>query len=265
MTRRFEGRVALITGAGSVGSGVGNGKAVAMLLARQGAAVFACDNREDALDETIRLVREEGGNIDGIAADVTHSASVRTLVDACVDAHGRIDVLYNNVGGSAPGGPAEMDEEMWHAQVYHNLHHVYYMCHRVLPIMEAQGTGTVVNVASVAAYRHFGHSHVAYAATKAAVIQFTRHMAVQYAPKGVRCNTVVPGLMHTPLVEARLIKQRGAASAEDIIAERNAKVPMGHMGDAWDVAHAVAFLASDEARYITGTEIVVDGGLIAKG
>jgi NAD(P)-dependent dehydrogenase (short-subunit alcohol dehydrogenase family) len=264
MAGRVQDKVALVTGAGSVGPGWGNGKASAALLAREGATVFAADINEDAVMETKRLIEEEGGTCHAHVGDVSKSETVAEMVSACTSAFGRIDILHNNVGGSAPGGPVEMPEDVWDRQMDHNLKHVYLVCKAVLPIMETQGKGAIVNMSSVAALSYTGAHHIAYDATKAAIIRFSQSVAIQYADKGVRCNTVIPGQMHTPLVEFRLAGDRAGGDVERIIRERNERVPMGHMGDAWDVAYAVLYLASDEAKYVTGTEILVDGGLTLK-
>lgn len=260
---RLDNRVAVVTGAGSVGPGWGNGKATATLLARQGARLFAIDNREDAVRETQKIIEGEGGSCITHVCDMTDTAAVKDAFATCVQRLGRLDILVNNVGGSAPGTPVTMTEEVWHTQIEHNLTTTFLGCKHALPVMEAQGKGAIVNISSVAAVRdHVGRSHVGYAASKAGVIALTRSTALAYAKKGIRVNTVLPGLMHTPLVEARLARQIGGNDAAALIADRHARVPMGHMGDAWDVAHAVLFLVSDEARFITGTEIVVDGGMI---
>lgn len=264
MAGRVQDKVALVTGAGSVGPGYGNGKASAVLLAREGASVFAVDINDDAVMETKHLIEEEGGTCQAYVGDVSKSATVAEMIGACTGAFGRIDILHNNVGGSAPGGPVEMPEEVWDRQMDHNLKHVYLVCKAVLPIMEAQGKGAIVNMSSVAALSYTGAHHIAYDATKAAIIRFSQAVAMQYADKGIRCNTVIPGQMHTPLVEARLAGDRAGGDVERIIRERNERVPMGHMGDAWDVAYAVLYLASDEAKYVTGTQILVDGGLTLK-
>ena len=260
---RLRGRAAMVLGAGSVAPGWGNGKAISVLFAREGARVFAVDRVLAAARETAALVTGEGGEAAPHAADVTDGAAVAAAVAACLEAFGRIDVLVNNVGGSAPGGPVEMDEAVWDSQMESNLRYVYLSCKHVLPVMERQGGGVVVNVASIAGLRHIGHDMAAYAASKAGLIQFTRVTAVSYAARGVRLNTVVPGLMHTPLVAHRLAGERGGGDAAALVAARNRQPPMGRMGDAWDVAHAALFLASDESKYVTGTEIVVDGGLTA--
>jgi len=263
MDDRFTGKVALVLGAGSVGPGWGNGKATAVLLAREGARVFGVDRDADALDETRRAIEAEGGEFVCHVADITRPDEIDRLVEACLERFERIDVLVNNVGGSAPGDPVSMTEEVWARQLDHNLSYVFYSCKRVIPVMVRQGGGAIVNLASIAALRFFGPDVVAYAASKAGLIQFSRVTAVKYAAQNVRINTVIPGLMHTPLVEARLVKERSDGDADALIAARHRQVPMGRMGDAWDVANAVLFLASDQARYVTATELVVDGGLSA--
>jgi NAD(P)-dependent dehydrogenase (short-subunit alcohol dehydrogenase family) len=260
----MAGKVAIVTGAGSVGPGWGNGKATATLLARQGASVFLVDVAMDAVAETQGIITGDGGTCAVHHADMMLAGDVAAMVQACVDRFGRVDILVNNVGGSAPGDPVSMTEEVWDRQIDFNLKTAFLGCKYALPVMVAQGKGAIVNVSSVAGLRNdfsSGRVHVGYAASKAGVIQLSRSTAVAYARKGIRVNTVVPGLMHTPLVETRLAKTVAGNDAAALIAARNAVVPMGHMGDAWDVAHAVLFLASDEARYITGTEIIVDGGI----
>jgi NAD(P)-dependent dehydrogenase (short-subunit alcohol dehydrogenase family) len=186
------------------------------------------------------------------------------MVADAVSSFGRIDVLVNNVGGSAAGGPVEMSEDVFDAQVDLNLKSVFLACKHVLPVMAGQGSGAIVNVASTSGLRWTGAAQVAYAATKAAVIQFSRVVAVEYANRGVRVNCVVPGQLHTPMVEARLAAQRAGGDVEALLAQRLARIPQGFMGDGRDTAAAVLFLASDEARCITGTEIVVDGGMTAR-
>jgi NAD(P)-dependent dehydrogenase (short-subunit alcohol dehydrogenase family) len=259
---RLDGKVAIVTGCGSEGPDWGNGKAIAVLLARQGAKVAGLDLQADAADATRRLIESEGGTCFTLAGDVTSADDVQALVDAAVERWGQIDVLVNNVGRSVPGGPAELDEAAWREQIDVNLTGAYLMCHAVLPIMERQGSGAVVNVASVAGLRYIGKPQVAYAAAKAGLLQFTRTTAVIYASRGVRLNSVVPGLMLTPLVK-RLADLYADGDLEGFSARREQQVPMGRMGAAWDVANAVLFLASDEARYVTATELVVDGGLTA--
>ena len=258
-------KIALVAGAGSVGPGWGNGKATAVLLARQGAKIFAIDANESAAIETRDLIQEEGGECVIARCDMTRSADVKAAVDACVETYGAIDILVNNVGGSAAGDPVSMTEEVWDAQLELNLKTAFLGCKHVLPIMERQQTGAIVNISSIAGLRQHvaGRVNVAYSAAKMGLVGFSQSVALKYVKKGIRCNTVVIGVMHTPLVEQRLVKQLGASDAASLIAQRHAQVPMGRMGDAWDAAHAVLFLVSDEARYITGTEIIVDGGISA--
>lgn len=259
---RLDGKVALVTGCGTVGEGWGNGKAIAVLLARQGASIFGCDLNLEAAQQTRELIQAEGGACEVRTCDVTNSAEVKALVDACMARFGRIDILINNVGRSEPGDPVAMDEAVWDEQMDVNVKSAFLTCKHVLPIMERQGGGSVVNISSIAGLRYVGKPQVAYAAGKAALMQMTQTTAVIYAPKGIRLNSVVPGLVFTPLVK-RLADKYAKGDFEGFVAQRHKAVPMGRMGDAWDVAHAVLFLASDESRYITAQQIVVDGGITA--
>jgi NAD(P)-dependent dehydrogenase (short-subunit alcohol dehydrogenase family) len=264
MSGRLQDRVAIITGAGCVGSGWGNGRAAAVRFAEEGARIFAVDIDPSSVTETVDRVKEGGGEIAVHQCDVTDGASVGAMVKACLAHFGRVDILVNNVGGSAHGGPVEMSEEVWDAQVDYNLKSVFLTLKHVLPIMEQQECGAVVNVASSSGLRWTGAAQVGYAATKAGVIQMSRVVAVQYASKGIRVNTVIPGQLHTPMVEARLAKQRAGGDVEALLASRVERIPLGFMGDGRDTANAALFLASDEARFITGAEIVVDGGMTVR-
>lgn len=257
---RLDGKIVLVTGCGSIGPGWGNGKAISVLFARQGARVFGIDMNFDAAKETCGIVEGEGGEMAIAAGDVTSAADTAAIVQACLARFGRIDVLVNNVGRSEPGDPATMAEDVFDAQLDVNLKSAFLMLKQVLPVMEAQGSGAVVNISSVAGLRYVGKPQVAYAAGKAALMQMTKTTAVIYAPKGVRLNCVIPGLIHTPLV-TRLADKYAEGRYDEFVAIRNAQVPMGRMGDGWDVAHAALFLAADESRYVTGTELLVDGGL----
>ena len=264
MPARLKGKVALITGAGSVGPGWGNGRAMTIRFAQEGAQVFATDIDETRLDETLSYAGDEKANIQKGFVDVMQSSSIEKMVQECLQRFGRIDILVNNVGGSAKGGPVEMTEEVWDTQVDYNLKSVFLTCKYVLPGMIQQGSGAIINMASTSGMRWTGSAQIAYAATKAGIIQFSKVLAVQYAKQNIRVNTIVPGQLHTPMVETRLAKQRTGGDIATILEQRQARIPLPFMGDGMDTANAAVFLASEEARFITGTEIVIDGGMSAK-
>jgi len=264
MSPRFENKVAIVTGAGCVGAGWGNGRAIAVRLAEEGAKVLAVDRDRARLEETLELAGQARASITPWLCDVTSNESVAAMAAACLDSYGTIDILVNNVGGSAAGGPVELAEETWNLQVDVNLKSVFLTCKHVLPTMVAKGAGSIVNISSTSGLRWTGSAQVAYAATKAGVIQMSRVIAVQHAAQGVRVNSVVPGQLHTPMVETRLAKQRAGGNVDALLAQRQKRIPLGFMGDGRDTASAVLFLASDEARFITGTELIVDGGMTAR-
>ena len=260
---KLNGKVVLITGLGQTSDeGWGIGAAIATLFARQGACIFGGNRTLSSAERTKKRIEEEGGVCDVVETNVTESASVNHLVDQCMQKHGRIDILINNVGRSEPGCPASMSHDVWNAQIDLNLNSLYLTCHYGLPIMEQQTSGgAVVNVASIAGLRYIGKPQIAYSATKAAITQFTKATAVIYAPKRVRLNTVVPGLIFTPYTKALAKRYAPGGEEEEYMTTRDAQVPMGRMGNAWDVANTALFLASGEAMYITGQKIVVDGGI----
>jgi NAD(P)-dependent dehydrogenase (short-subunit alcohol dehydrogenase family) len=265
MAGRLEDKVALITGVGSIGPGWGNGKATAVLFAREGAKVFGVDLNPDAANETRGIIEGEGGVCATHPADVSKAESVQAMVEACMAAFGRIDVLVNNVGIARTGGIAATEEADWDLVTEVNQKSVYLTCKHVVPIMERHGGGAIVNIASIAAHRWTGISYASYYATKGAVVSLSRAIALELATKGIRCNSVSPGLMDTPMVRYGLTGAYGQdGDVDNLIRVRTAQCPMGHMGSGWDTAHAVLFLASDEARYITGIDLIVDGGLTAK-
>lgn len=264
MGNRLQDKVALVIGAGSIGPGWGNGKAAAVLFAREGAKVFAVDINEAAAAETCSIIEEEGGTAIPWTADASRSDQVEALVQACIDEFARIDVLQNNVGIVSLGGPVELDEAEWDRVLDINLKSFYLTCKYVLPHMERQGAGSIVNISSVTSIRWLGIPYLTYSATKAAINQLTQAVALQYAPKGIRCNAVLPGLMATPMTRIGLPGAYAEGDSEQMDEIRAAQCPTGRMGDAWDVAYASLFLASDEARYITGHPLVVDGGLTCK-
>ena len=264
MGERVEGKVAVVTGAGSSGPGWGNGKAAAVLYAREGARVMCLDVRREAAEETAAIIRGEGGVAEARVVDVARSDEVAAAIAQTLTAFGRLDILHNNVGIVALGGPVELDETEWDRVTEVNLKSVYLTCRHALPVMERQGRGAIVNISSIAGIRHTGVDYIAYSTTKGAIIPFTRAIALHYARKGIRANCILPGLMNTPMIRTGLPSVYAQGDVERMVAVRDAQCPMGHMGDAWDVAYAALFLASDEAKYVTGAELVVDGGITCK-
>lgn len=259
---RLDSKVALVTGCGSIGPGWGNGKAIAILLARHGAKIFGLDRNAEAATVTRDLITDEGFEAEVRACDVTDSTAVEQAVRACIQRFGRIDILINNVGQSLPGDPITLSEEDFDQQIGVNLKSAFLCCKHVMPHMEQQGCGSIVNIASVAGMRYVGKPQIGYSAGKAALMQMSKATAVIYAPKGIRLNSIAPGVMDTPLVH-RLAEKYAGGDYDGFVSQRHAQVPMGRMGDAWDVAYAALYLASDASRYVTGTEIVVDGGMSA--
>jgi NAD(P)-dependent dehydrogenase (short-subunit alcohol dehydrogenase family) len=259
MGERLRGKVAIITGAGSSGSGIGNGKAAAILFAREGALVMAVDNNLEAAKETMRLINEEGGDCTVFQADVSKSADCKSMIENCVQTFDRIDILHNNVGIVSRYGIVETSEEQWDKVMDVNLKSMFLTCKYALPYMEKQGNGAIVNISSMSAIR-VPRPSVAYAVSKAGVVALTREIAVQYATKGIRANAILPGLMKTPIVES-MAKLYYQGDLEELWKQRDAKCPTGKQGDAWDTAYAALFLASDEAKYITGAALLVDGGI----
>jgi NAD(P)-dependent dehydrogenase (short-subunit alcohol dehydrogenase family) len=264
MGERVKDKVAIVTGAGSIGPGWGNGKAAAVLYAREGASVFAVDVNQAAAEETRAIIAGEDGECTAHVTDVTDSNAVGDLVTACIARYGRIDILHNNVGIVEVGGPVELGEEEWDRLLTVNLKSMYLTCKHVLPIMEAQGSGAIVNISSFASIRYIGYPCVSYAASKGGVNQLTQNIAVQYAAKGIRANCVLPGLMNTPMIVKPLKDAYGEGGYDEMVRKRDDQCPMGRMGTAWEVAYAALFLASDEASYISGVNLLVDGALSAK-
>ena len=255
---RLENRVALVFGAGSSGPGWSNGKAAAVAYGREGARVVAIDVSAEAAEETAARVTEESGDALAVAADATDLAAVEAAVATALDRFGRIDILHNNVGVVLHGGPPDLDEAAFQKNLDVNLGSVFRTAKAVLPHFIAARRGVIVNISSIAATRWTGYPYFAYYAAKAAVNQATVALALQYAPYGIRANCIMPGLIDTPLIYRQIASQY--ASAEEMVAARARAVPLGRMGSAWDVANAAVFLASDEAGFITGVCLPVDGG-----
>lgn len=264
---RLQDRIAVVVGAGQApGEGVGNGRATALTFAREGATVVCVDRDLAAAQETLALIEEEGGAGLALAGDVTDEASIEDFVAAALDRHGRIDILHNNVGASIAVGDkplAETSEAGFDATMAVNLRGAVITCKHVVPGMQERGSGAIVNISSSAAVVT-NYPYVGYKAAKAGLVAFTEQLAMQVARYGVRVNCILPGLMDTPMAVDTRVRETGRSRAE-IVAERDARVPLkGGMGTGWDVANAALFLVSDEARFITGVTLPVDGGSAAK-
>ncbi len=266
---RMEGKVVLVIGAGSVLPGWGNGKAAAVLYAVEGAKVLVVDHRREAADETVGIIRKAKGTAESEAADATTEADVARIVKTCREKFGRIDVLHNNVGGSGTGRSLDdITLEDWNLTIARNLTSAMLSCREVVPVMVGQGRGAIVNVSSVSSIRHLGVPTAVYSAGKAGLNGFTQNIALNYAGKGVRANCVLPGYIDTPFIRRPIggkpnYERKGFKTAAEYSAARDKTIPMGRMGTGWDVAYASLFLASDEAAYVTGTTLVVDGGVTA--
>jgi NAD(P)-dependent dehydrogenase (short-subunit alcohol dehydrogenase family) len=266
MGDRLKGKVAIVAGAGSTpGETIGNGRATAVLFAREGAAVMLVDRDGDSAAETKRLIDDEGGRSFVFAGDVTEAEVCERMAAECLQRYGRVDVLHNNVGIGVLGGVVETAEAEWDRVLDVNLKTMFLTCKSVLPQMERQGSGAIVNISSMAAER-FSDAYPlsAYSASKAGVNALTRAIAMQYAAKGIRANAIMPGLIRTPMAVDEPARRYGL-DKEQFAALRDRAVPMKRMGEAWDVAHAALFLASDQAKYVTGVILPVDGGLSCKG
>lgn len=260
MCKRLKNKVAMVTGAGSVGPGWGNGKATAVLFAREGAKIFAVDINPVAVEETKAIIEQEGGQCTIHKADVSKADEVKVMVERCIETYGRIDILHNNVGIGELGGPVEATEESWDRVNAVNIKSMFLTCKYVLPHMVKQGSGVISNVSSVAAIRGAGPIYVSYSATKAAVNQLTQSVAIQYGKNNIRANCILPGLMDTPMIN-EFHKKYFGREADKGKENRAIGCPMGKMGDGWDTAYAALFLDSEEAKYITGAQLIVDGGL----
>lgn len=260
----LSGRSVFVAGGGSAGPGWSIGRASCVTYARLGARVCVADRDEASAAETTALIHAEGGEAVTLVGDVAMEADVQRLFAEARAAFGPIDVLHHNVGIGKTGGPMETgldDLERIHRV---NVGSLLLTTRQVLPEMAERGRGAIVAISSIAGMRYLGYPHLAYGVTKAAVEQFVRLLALQYAGTGIRANTVVPGLIDTPRIAHTVAKMFDADDLDAALAARARQVPNGRMGSAWDVAHACAFLVSDAAAYITGTEMLVDGGITAK-
>jgi NAD(P)-dependent dehydrogenase (short-subunit alcohol dehydrogenase family) len=266
---RMAEKVVLVMGGGSILPGWGNGKAAAVLYAAESGKVMVADARREAAEETAAMIRGAGGTVATASGDATAESDVARIVSECVTAFGRIDVLHNNVGGSGTGRSLDdITLEDWNATIARNLTAAMLSCRAVLPVMRRQGGGAIVNVSSVSSLRHLGIPTAVYSAGKAGLNAFTQNIALHHAKEGIRANCVLPGYIDTPFIRRPIGGQaaylrKGFKTDEEYSRARDAAIPMGRMGTGWDVAHAALFLASDDAAYITGTTLVVDGGVTA--
>lgn len=250
-SNRLADKVALVVGAGSSGPGWGNGKATAVALAREGAAVMCVDQHLERAQETASIIAGEQGRATAAEADATDASSLARVVEACLEEFGKIDVLDNNVGIHESSPFLETTEESWDRVMAVNLKSAFLSMKAVIPHMIAGGGGSIINIASIAGIRHLGLSYPSYYASKAGLLHLSRTTAIEFAGDGIRINCVLPGAMQTPMVAAAAQSFYGDVELDAIWARRNAEIPLGR-GEGWDVAAAVVYLASDDARYVTG-------------
>jgi NAD(P)-dependent dehydrogenase (short-subunit alcohol dehydrogenase family) len=270
MGNRLKGKIAIVTGAGTVPGPadrppIGNGKAVAIVFAREGAAIFAVDSRLDAAEETKRALEMEGGTCFAFQADISKAENCQAMAEACLNTYGAIDILHNNVGVGPrkAGGLLEAEEDDWDHVMSVNVKGIFHACRAVLPSMIRQGKGSVLNISSLAA-TVCPPKLLVYAVSKAAVNALTRCLASEFAERGIRVNCIMPGLIDSPAIYKEILPLYGG-DIEKMRAHRNEMVPMKHMGDPWDIAYASLFLVSDEAKFITGQVLSIDGGQLIRG
>jgi len=261
MEKLLDSKVALVMGAGSCGPGWGNGKAAAVAYAREGAKVVAVDMNLERAQETESIIVKEGGQCLSLAGDVSSEDDVRAIAHRAVGQWGRIDILHNNVGIAKLGDPVALDSADWDIVMDVNLKSAYLACKNILPYMLKQGGGVITNISSVASLRVLSGAMLTYNVSKAALNNLTQTVAIGYASKGIRANAILPGLMDTPMIYDVEEYVEMFGGREKFVASRHAMCPTGKMGDAWDVANAAVFLASDKAKYINGVILPVDGGL----
>jgi len=261
MAGRVQDKVAIVMGGGQTpGETIGNGRATALLLAREEATVVVVDRDLASAEETAALIRSEGGSASALAADIQFEAQCETVIGTVLKEHGRIDILHNNIGASLALGDApatSLTVEAFDQLVAVNLRGMWLTCKHAIPVMQAQRSGSIVNISSMAV--RSAYPYLGYKATKAAVVAMTENLAMANARFNIRANTILPGLMNTPMaIEARVA---AGTPREEVVAQRDSRVPLGRkMGSGWDVAYASLFLHSEEAKFITGVSLPVDGG-----
>lgn len=257
-------KVALVTGAGTLANGMGNGKATALRLAEAGATICAVDRNLEAAEETCRLIHEAGGQAIAVEADVTDEERVKTAIQTCIEAFGHIDILQNNVGILRTGGAIDTSVEDWNLLAEVNLKAVFLPTKSILPHFVERGAGVVTNVSSIAGRQYLGAPYIAYNTTKGAIVSYTRNLAAEMAPHGIRANAILPGFVDTPMARDSIIQNAENPDHIDwgeLDSQRAARIPLGRVGTPWDIANTAVYLASDLASYVTGTEIIVDGGV----
>lgn len=257
---RLAGKIAVVVGGGQqAGETIGNGRATAIRFAQEGATLLLADVDEASANETGLLIKEAGGTYSTVGADITKEADAKKVIDTCLERYGRIDILHNNVGRSRGDRPTyDLDVEMWDTLMDLNLKGTFMTCKHALPAMRAQDGGAIINVSSTSSINV--SPTVAYKTAKGAINALTTHMAIENAGRGVRVNAILPGLVDTPMAIERRAREMGVPR-DEVRAMRRLRVPLkSHQGTAWDVAHAAVFLASDEAQFITGLLMTVDGG-----
>jgi len=257
---RLQDKVAIVVGGGQTpGDTIGNGRATALAFAQEGARVLVADRDVASAEESVRLIEAEGGTAAAFETDVTRESDVATMVARCIELYGRIDILHNNVGIGTRDASAQRVEMPDFERIFDvNLNGPLLACKHVVPVMREQGAGSIINISSVASIAGVTNM-VGYKTSKAALNALTQSLALANARYNVRVNAILPGLINTPMAIEGLSAARGVAK-DELIAQRDRMVPMGHMGSAWDVANAAVFLASDESRFVTGVLLPVDGG-----
>ena len=262
MTPLLKNRVAVLVGAGSPGDTVSNGRATALTFAREGADLLLVDRDDDALAACADALASSGVKVATARVDATREDDVLGLFDRCRREYGKLDVLHNNIGMASAGRLTKTNEAAFDTCVSVNLKSIFFLCKHALPMMEEQGSGVITNISSISSIRHLGINSPLYDMTKAGLNGLTRHIAVQYGPRGIRANSILVGMMDTPLARGGI--RAAGREIDEIYGGYVDRIPLRRMGTGYDTAHLAAFLASDLGAYINGAEIVVDGGLTVK-
>ena len=260
MSERMKDKIVLVSGAGSSEEGMSNGRAASILYAREGATVLACDINYLSAKKTVDMIKKENGNAIAYKCDVSNLNQIKKLFDFLIINYDRIDVLHSNVGIVEVGGPEEITEKNWQKVMDINVKSLFLLTKFCLPIMIKNKGGSIIAISSIASERYVGYPSISYNASKGAINQIIQNIALQYARQNIRANCVLPGFLNTPLIK-KYLKEGYNSETNTMIKKRNKMCPTGKMGDAWDVAYASLFLASDESKYITGQKLIVDGGI----